>query len=100
LQQNGLLHLFIEGIESCLLCRIHACTLSLSCRDLHGHLNIRWKREYGDCYWNNAERPFSTWNSSRREEMKISAAIAAPSNRVNTDWQLRCAPLPAGYAGR
>jgi hypothetical protein len=36
--------------------------------------------------WNNAERPFSAWNSSRREEMKISAAIAASSNkRVNAD---------------
>jgi len=21
-------------------------------------------------------------------------------NRINADWQFRCAPLPAGYAGR
>ena len=21
-----------------------------------------------------------------------------PNNRINTDWQFRCAPLPAGYA--
>jgi len=22
------------------------------------------------------------------------------NNRINSDWQLRCAPLPAGYAER
>jgi len=22
------------------------------------------------------------------------------NNRINTDWQFRCAPLPAGYAKR
>ena len=23
-----------------------------------------------------------------------------PNNRINSDWQFRCAPLPAGYAER
>ena len=23
-----------------------------------------------------------------------------PNNRINPDWQFRCAPLPAGYAER
>lgn len=23
-----------------------------------------------------------------------------PNNRINSDWQFRCAPLPAGYAFR
>jgi hypothetical protein len=31
----------------------------------------------------------------------FSAAHAAPSNnRINSDWQFRYAPLPAGYAVR
>jgi hypothetical protein len=24
--------------------------------------------------------------------------MKGPNNRINPDWQLRCAPLPAGYA--
>ena len=24
--------------------------------------------------------------------------IIEPDNRINADWQFRCAPLPAGYA--
>jgi hypothetical protein len=24
--------------------------------------------------------------------------IVTPNNRINSDWQFRCAPLPAGYA--
>jgi hypothetical protein len=31
----------------------------------------------------------------------IACRVAASSNnRINTDWQFRCAPLPAGYAER
>jgi hypothetical protein len=31
----------------------------------------------------------------------VSCRVAASSNnRINSDWQFRCAPLPAGYAGR
>ena len=26
--------------------------------------------------------------------------IISANNRINSDWQLRCAPLPAGYAER
>ncbi len=26
--------------------------------------------------------------------------VITPNNRINSDWQFRCTPLPAGYAGR
>jgi len=40
----------------------------------------------------------------RRElytELRFFRRVAASSNnRINSDWQIRCAPLPAGYAER
>jgi len=26
--------------------------------------------------------------------------VKKPNNRINSDWQFRCAPLPSGYAER
>ena len=30
----------------------------------------------------------------------VCRAAASSNNRINSDWQFRCAPLPAGYAKR
>jgi len=30
----------------------------------------------------------------------ITSKLLAANNRINSDWQFRCAPLPAGYAER
>ena len=34
----------------------------------------------------------------RTEEFQVMCKAA--NNRINSDWQFRCAPLPAGYAER
>ena len=35
-----------------------------------------------------------------KEVMTMLHNEARPNNRINSDWQLRYAPLPAGYAER
>jgi hypothetical protein len=32
--------------------------------------------------------------------MQVCGNKSRPNNRINSDWQFRCAPLPAGYAER
>jgi len=34
------------------------------------------------------------------ETVNPAALAAYLNNRINSDWQFRCAPLPAGYAER
>ncbi len=36
--------------------------------------------------------------SDAERQRFFSTCIAGANNRINADWQFRCAPLPAGYA--
>ncbi len=67
------------------------------CRDICGvNLSIGYRNEHSADEHLVVEEWVNTLNICR----KWLSEQTTPNNRINSDWQFRCAPLPAGYAER